>query len=103
MMPDKNIRCPATAFARTCREIVAECECPKFVSIKGIDPQSGVTVDRWGCVDTFLPMLLIENAQQTRQAGAAIESMRNEMTGAADKNRAVIARVMGQPTHRVLE
>jgi hypothetical protein len=36
-------------------------------------------VDRFGCVDSFLPMLLIENAQMQRQTGAAVESFRNEM------------------------
>jgi len=30
----------------------------------------------------LLPMLVIENAQQTRQAGASIDSFRNEMVRA---------------------
>lgn len=78
MLPDKDIRCPATAFKRSCRDIVTEHKCPKWISIKGTHPQSGEIVDNWGCVDTFLPMLLIENAQQQRQTGAAVESFRNE-------------------------
>lgn len=82
MMPDPKIRCPATAFARSCREIIAECECPKFVSIKGCDPQTGAVVDRHGCVDSFLPLLLVENAQMSRQTGAAVESFRNEVSKA---------------------
>jgi hypothetical protein len=36
-------------------------------------------VNRFDCAVTWLPMLLIEGAQQTRQSGAAIESFRNEM------------------------
>lgn len=87
MLPDTKLRCPAVGFARSCREILAECDCPKFVSIKGTDPQSGAVVDRSGCVDSFLPLLLIEGAQQTRQAGASIDSLRNEIAKANDEVR----------------
>ena len=61
---------------------VAECDCPKFVSLKGKNPQTGADMETWGCVDSFLPLLLIEVSQQTRQAGAAIESFRNEVVKA---------------------
>lgn len=82
MMPDKNIRCPSTGFAKTCREIIADCDCPKFAKISGVNPNDGQPVDKFGCVDSFLPMLLIENSQQQRQTGAAVESFRNEMVEA---------------------
>ncbi|WAW10007.1 hypothetical protein NB640_12430 [Oxalobacter vibrioformis] len=81
-LPDKNIRCPATGFSKTCREIIVEHECPKYIRIRGTDPNSGEAVDRCGCVDSFIPMLLIENSQQQRQTGAAVESFRNEMVKA---------------------
>ena len=79
MLPDLKVKCPATGFKRSCRDIISECDCPKFVSIKGHDPQTGAVVDRHGCVDSFLPLLLIENAQMSRQTGAAVESFRNEV------------------------
>lgn len=82
MLPDSKVKCPATGFARSCREILADCDCPKFVSIKGHDPQTGAIVDRHGCVDSFLPLLLIENAQMSRQTGAAVETFRNEVVKA---------------------
>lgn len=84
VLPDPKVKCPATAFVRSCREIIAECDCPKFVSIKGHDPQSGAVADYHGCVDSFLPMLLIENAQMSRQTGAAVESFRNEIVKAGE-------------------
>ena len=84
MLPDRNIRCPATGFAKSCREILSECDCPKFVTIKGTDPQTGAVVDKSGCVDSFLPLLLIENAQMSRQTGAAVESLRNEAVQGRD-------------------
>lgn len=82
MLPDHKLKCPATAFVRSCREIISECDCPKFVNVKGQDPQTGAVVDRFGCVDSFLPLLLIENAQMSRQTGAAVESFRNEVVRA---------------------
>lgn len=88
MLPDHKVKCPATGFARTCREIISECDCPKFVSIKGRDPQTGAELDRHGCVDGFLPLLLIEGAQMSRQTGAAVESLRNEIVNANDEAKA---------------
>lgn len=88
MLPDEKVKCPATGFAKSCREIIAICDCPKFVSLKGTDPQTGAVVDRYGCVDSFLPLLLIENAQASRQTGAAIESFRNEVVQRDDDVRA---------------
>lgn len=83
MLPDPKVKCPATAFARSCRDIVAKCDCPKFVSIRGRDPQTGAEIDRHGCVDSFLPLLLIEGAQMSRQTAAAVESFRNEVVEAS--------------------
>lgn len=79
MLPDPKVRCPATSFAKSCREIIAECDCPKFVKISGVNPNDGQVVDKFGCVDSFIPLLLIENSQMQRQTGAAVESFRNEM------------------------
>ena len=41
--------------------------------------------DEYGCAVSYLPLLTIENSQQTRQAGAAIESFRNEMVKSNEK------------------
>jgi hypothetical protein len=75
--PDPSIKCPYTGFAKPCRELALSC--PKFVHIAGHNPNTGEPVNRYGCSDGFLPMLLIENSQQARQTGAAVESFRNEM------------------------
>jgi hypothetical protein len=52
-------------------------KCPWWTRVIGKNPQSEETIDDWRCAIALLPMLLIEGAQQTRQAGAAIETMRN--------------------------
>ncbi len=53
--------------------------CPWYVKVTGKNPQSEEIYDEWRCAIAWMPILAIEGAQQTRQAGAAIESMRNEM------------------------
>lgn len=51
--------------------------CPLWVNLKGRNPQSGEIVDKWGCSFSFMPLLMVENSQQSRQTAAAVESFRN--------------------------
>jgi hypothetical protein len=53
--------------------------CLFYVQLQGKNPNTGMPVDQWGCSIAWLPVLLCENAQKTLQAGAAIESFRNQM------------------------
>jgi hypothetical protein len=62
-------------------------KCPLWTHVRGANPNTGEEVDRWDCSLAWLPMLLIENAQQMRQAGAATESFRNEMVSMAKSRR----------------
>ncbi len=62
-----------------------EHKCKFYIQVMGKNPQTGQDVNEWNCAVTWLPMLLIEGSQQTRQTGAAIESFRNEMVE-ANKN-----------------
>jgi len=58
-----------------------EHRCKWFIKLLGNNPQTGAALkEEEDCVISFLPILLIESTQQTRQAGAAIESFRNEVT-----------------------
>ena len=59
--------------------------CQWYTHIIGKNPQSGEDVDNFGCAMPFMPMLLIENAQQARQTGAAVESFRNTMAKQHDQ------------------
>lgn len=67
--------------------------CPWWTRVIGKNPQSEEMIDDWRCAIALLPMLLIENAQQSRQTGAAVETLRNglvagvvEAVGRAAKN-----------------
>lgn len=73
-----------------------EDRCKFWVHIRGKHPQSTAELDFPDCSIKWLPVLLIENAQQVRQAGAAIESARNEQAkGAAVLASALLASPQG--------
>lgn len=82
-LPDEKIGCHR--LARKCRDGVVNEYCQLWINVRGRDPQTGTEMDRWGCADGFMPMLTIECAQQMRQAGAAIESFRNEVVKANEE------------------
>lgn len=56
-----------------------EHECEQYIQLMGKHPQTGQDVNEWGCAIAWLPILTIESSQQMHQAGAAVESFRNEM------------------------
>lgn len=89
-----------------CPLIQADCkglECSWFTQVRGHNPNTGEEVDEWGCAITWLPVMLIENSQQQRQTGAAVESFRNEMTKNNELNRAMLqASEQGQNVFPIL-
>jgi hypothetical protein len=85
MKIESKSNCPLNSF-EPCKEL----ECAWFMKVVGTNPNTGKEVDEWGCSMAWLPILLIENSQQQRQTGAAVESFRNEMV----KNNEVGQRVL---------
>ena len=59
-------------------------ECSWFTKVIGHNPQTGKEVEEWACAVAWLPMLLVENSQKTRESGAAVESFRNEIVKRMD-------------------
>lgn len=73
--PKTNMKCPL--WRKPMKEVCHQCEW--WVHVRGKHPQSEEIIDSWNCAITWLPVLMIENSQQQRQTGAAVESFRNEM------------------------
>ncbi len=67
------------------------------MQIRGTNPNSGEPVDEWGCSMAWMPMLMIENSQQQRQTGAAVESFRNEMVKNNEVSQRVLLAAAGVP------
>lgn len=65
-------------------------QCTWFTQIRGKNPNTGADVDEWACAIAWLPILLIENSQQQRGTGAAVESFRNEMVKANEVSQQIL-------------
>ena len=77
--------CPLDGF-KPCRQL----ECAWFMKIRGNNPNTGEEVDEYGCSMAWMPMLMIENSQQQRSTGAAVESFRNEMVKSIETSQHVL-------------
>jgi hypothetical protein len=85
MQLEAKANCPLDGF-KPCRQL----ECAWFMKVRGTNPNTGDEVDDYGCSIAWLPVLMIENSQQQRQTGAAVESFRNEMVKANDVSQEVL-------------
>jgi hypothetical protein len=74
MKIESKANCPLDNF-NPCRQT----DCAWFTQLRGNNPNTGEPIDEWGCAIAWIPVLLIENSQQQRQTGAAVESFRNEV------------------------
>lgn len=77
--------CPLNNF-EPCKEL----DCAWFTQIRGQDPNTGKEIDDYGCAIAWMPILTIENSQQQRSTGAAVESFRNEMVKANETSQKVL-------------
>ncbi len=79
-------------------------QCAWFTQMRGHIPNTGKEVDEWSCAMTWLPILLIENSQQQRSTGAAVESFRNEMVKANESSQqALLAMAAKQSVLEITE
>ena len=67
-------------------------QCSWFTQVRGVNPNTGEEIDDWSCAVTWLPTLMIENSQQQRATGAAIESFRNETVQSTMKAQEIYQR-----------
>lgn len=82
-------------FCPLIKEDCIQFKCAWFTQLRGTNPNTGKEVDEWGCAIAWMPMLMIENSQQQRQTGAAVESFRNEMVKANEVGQQVLLAAAG--------
>ena len=70
-----DLKCPL--WRKPMRQVCHTC--PLWINVRGKHPQSEEILDQWDCSLAWMPLLMIENSQQQRSTGAAVESFRNEM------------------------
>ena len=64
--------CPL--IGESCRQL----ECAWYTKVQGMNPQTGDPIEEYGCAVAWIPFLQMDNTMKVNQAGAAIESLRNE-------------------------
>jgi hypothetical protein len=67
---------------KQCPLIKAEClehGCEFYIHLVGSNPQTGLPTDEWKCAVAWLPILLVENANMTRQATASTDKVASEV------------------------
>jgi hypothetical protein len=77
-------------FCPLIKEDCIKTKCSWFTQIRGNNPNTGAEIDEWGCAIAWMPIMMIENSQQQRQTGAAVESFRNEMVKANEATTKVL-------------
>lgn len=85
MKIESKNQCPLNNF-EPCKQL----DCAWFLKLAGKNPNTGQDIDEWGCSISWLPVLLIENSQIQRSAGAAVESFRNEMVKANEASHQIL-------------
>lgn len=100
MKIEPKSNCPLNSF-EPCKQL----ECAWFIKVSGKHPQSEEVVEEWGCAMAWMPVMMIENSQQQRQTGAAVESFRNEMVKANEVSQQVLlaAATTNNPNIKVIE
>lgn len=83
--------CPLNGF-----EPCKKTDCTWFIQLRGNNPNTGKEIDEWGCAIAWMPILMVENSQQQRQTGAAVESFRNEMVKANEVGQRVLLAAAAQ-------
>ncbi len=66
-------------FCPLIKDNCKELGCSWFTQLRGRHPQTGESIDEWGCAMTWLPVLMIENTKEATGVSASIDSFRNEM------------------------
>jgi hypothetical protein len=78
-------------------------DCAMWTNIVGTNPQTGQEVNQFDCSIKWFPVLLLENAKQTRGAQAAIESMRNAVVERQDQLNNAVALGQREAAKRIGE
>lgn len=91
-----DIRVADCPLGAKCEEVKTEdgkqylARCPWYVMVRGTDNNTGKEVDDWGCAIAWMPALMINTANETRQGVAATESFRNEMVNQGEQTQKVM-------------
>jgi len=74
-------------------------KCAWFMRVRGTNPNTGEPIDEAACAVAWMPYMAMDITQKTNQAGAAVESFRNEVVKANQSNQQLYIKAL---THGVV-
>lgn len=99
MAIDTIITCPLGSKCEEIRDNKLH-RCMWYTCLAGMNPQTGEQIDEWKCAMSWIPIMLVENANTNRGQTAAIESMRNEQVKRQDL---ALEAMMQLPVQKLIE
>ena len=73
-----------------------EHKCMWYTKLMGSNPQTGESIDEYSCAIKFLPLLVIENANEARKNTATLDKMREERVEVANAQQEGMANLLNQ-------
>ena len=80
-----------------------EHDCEFYTHLIGLNPQTGAQEDKWGCAIAYLPILLVENANVSRQGNASMDKVATEIHKIGDIPIRIELPALPQPLQNGLE
>jgi hypothetical protein len=87
---DAILTCPLGSKCEEIRDNKLH-RCAWYTCLQGKNPQSDEILDEWRCAMTWMPIMMVENAQVGRGVNLAVNMMRDETINRQD--RAIAAMV----------
>jgi hypothetical protein len=81
-------------FCPLIKENCIQNKCAWFTCVRGVDTNTGKDIDDYGCAVAWMPMLMINTANESRKTCSATESFRNEMVVQNEQTKKFIGAVM---------
>lgn len=83
-LPGKEVMCHRCSFDKSCRTLVVDGACTRWKQIVGENANTGEIINQWDCIDNHSMWILMSIGKETRDAGAATESLRNVIASQID-------------------
>jgi len=88
---------------KKCPIVKEECwehGCEFYTHLVGQNPQTGAPQDEWKCAVSWMPLLLIENAGQTRKVIASSDKVATEVS---KQHQTFLSLIVGQAQKRLMD
>ena len=76
--------------------------CAWYTKLVGKNPQSEEQIDEWQCAMSWLPLMLVENAQTNRGQTAAIHQGNKETISRQEELNTILGMALNQSKQRML-